>query len=312
MVGSAFADWVVRAGHEVWGTSRSPQKCRRFSERGWKPILFDWHRHPDPEFANEDRPTEAWPEVDWPEVDWVAIAVSHSPVENLPPEQSHTRGLERLFGCLPPSWSRCVYLSTTGVLAPGDSSADESPWLTESSPVDPRRPGAVAAAAAEQWLASRFGTSNKISVLRLAGLYGPGRIPNENQLRTGDPLRVDPSTFLNLIHVEDAVGVMAAVFQHSSPPALLHCCDGNPVLRREYYEEICRAIGAPPPRFAGHLRSSVGSHETKRGFGDKRVSNQLLRSSLGYAFRFPSFREGLLPLLARDAHPPAADAGTAG
>ena len=72
--------------------------------------------------------------------------------------------------------------------------------------------------------------------------------------------------------------------------------DGQPVIRREYYEFISQLGNWPRPVFET-LESNSTSNTTSRSDGNKRISNDRIQLELSYPFLFPSYREGLRSLL---------------
>ena len=82
-----------------------------------------------------------------------------------------------------PSVRKLIYLSTTGVYGEAHYEVDE---LT---PSQPSRIGPRIAVAAEQWLTQRF-KAPQLAIIRLAGIYGPGRIPLAEKLKSGEVLQV--------------------------------------------------------------------------------------------------------------------------
>jgi nucleoside-diphosphate-sugar epimerase len=268
-------------GIEVHALTRSDEKASSLIAEGFHPIIGDWYRAETiPPLENFDR---------------VLIAVSHAPVPSIPSEDTHARGLNCLIDKLTTDPQSIAYLSTTGVYAP----CNDGRWIDESSPVEPMRPGSIAALAAERWLSSHLANTRKI-ILRAAGIYGPERVPNLESLRKGLPIQVDPSSWLNLIHVDDLAEICYLAFENPNVSGVFNVADGNSVLRRDYYDFICRTIGSPVPSF--EIRE-VGSGESnrRRGEGSKRISNQRLVESLDFRLRYPDFRAGLSPLLQRTA-----------
>jgi nucleoside-diphosphate-sugar epimerase len=153
-------------------------------------------------------------------------------------------------------------------------------------------------------------------ILRAAGIYGPGRIPRLDVLINNEPIAIDPESYLNLIHVVDLAGIVAAVFDGLTPHRIYNVADGNPVRRRDYYDFIARQIGSLPPRFEFankqiqimnspvHALAKVQSDAStstpaarSRGEGSKRIRTDLLKESVPYSFQFPNFQAGLTPLL---------------
>ena len=84
------------------------------------------------------------------------------------------------------------------------------------------------------------------AILRLGGLYGPGRVPYLDQLRAGESIPAPSVGWLNLIHVDDAATIVVAVDQwlasreSSDAPHVFCVSDGAPVQRRDYYGEVAR------------------------------------------------------------------------
>jgi nucleoside-diphosphate-sugar epimerase len=184
---------------------------------------------------------------------------------------------------------RVIYISSTGVYG-----QVEGEWVDESTPCRPTREGGRAALAAEEVL--RGHPLGQCSVvLRLAGIYGPDRIPRAGDIVAGRPIDAPAEGFLNLIHVEDAARIVVAAAERDlSLPALYCVTDGHPTFRRDYYTELARLLSAPPPMFSP---PDEKSHARQRAGSDKRVSNRRMMSELAVELAYPSFREGLAAIV---------------
>ena len=79
--------------------------------------------------------------------------------------------MRNVLAALPAETGRLIYISTTGVYGPADGD-----WVDEVTPPDPQREGGRASLAAEQVLAAHP-LGQRSVILRLAGIYGPGRVP---------------------------------------------------------------------------------------------------------------------------------------
>ena len=168
-------------------------------------------------------------------------------------EEVYAGGMRNVLAALPLDIGRFIYISTTGVYGPASGE-----WVDETTPPDPRRDGGRASLAAEQVLAAHPLGARSV-ILRLAGIYGPDRVPFIKELRAGQPIPAPASGYLNLIHVDDAAEVVVeptvstGASRHcpatANPPRIYCVSDGNPVERGEYYSEVARQIGVPPPRF---------------------------------------------------------------
>lgn len=179
---------------------------------------------------------------------------------------------------------RLIYVSSTGVY--GDA---EGELIDERSECHPQREGGRLCLEAEQ-LIRESDVAPVSLVLRAAGIYGPGRIPNRSALEKSGALQVEPDSWLNLIHVED----LASVIEHASdnvlPHDLYNVADGCPVQRRDYYGYLGKTLGMAAPQFAP-IQPEGG--EPRRGSSNKRIDASQLHDECPIRFRFPSYREGL-------------------
>lgn len=206
----------------------------------------------------------------------------------------YAEGLRNVLAALPRSVERVIYISTTGVYGPADGD-----WVDETTSTNPQREGGKASLAAEQVLASHPIGSRSI-ILRLAGIYGPGRVPYIDKLRAGEPLAVPSQGWLNLIHVDDAALVVVAIDQWAAAnpvtqgPALFCVSDGHPVPRAEYYREVARRIRAAEPEF---VEPAANSPAAERARSDKRISNRQLISTIPLTLQYPDYRAGLAAIL---------------
>ncbi|MEX1223542.1 MAG: NAD-dependent epimerase/dehydratase family protein, partial [Pirellulales bacterium] len=182
-------------------------------------------------------------------------------------------------------------ISSTGVY-----SQDDGGWVDEDSPCKPKQPGGKACLAAERLLAAHE-LGRRATILRMAGLYGPGRVPRKHDILSETPIPSPGDGYLNLIHIEDAADVVLHVESRRGATRVYLVSDGAPVLRRDYYAEIARQLDAPAPRY-------VASEETGqtpgRGAADKRISNRRLTSEFAVRLRYPSYREGLSAILPQE------------
>jgi nucleoside-diphosphate-sugar epimerase len=199
----------------------------------------------------------------------------------------YANGVQNVLAALPAATKRFIYISTTGVYGPADGG-----WVDEVTPTDPRREGGQASLAAEQVIASHP-LGQRSVVLRLAGIYGPGRVPFLKELRAGEPIAAPATGWLNLIHVEDAATVVVAASETALPAAgpQIYCVsDGQPVERGEFYGEVARQIGAAPPRF---VEPDPNSPRAARAEGNRRVNNARMLADLRVQLAYPDYRAGL-------------------
>ncbi len=269
-LGSRVGQRWLAAGEEVYTITRSDEKAQEFAQQGYKPIV-----------ADVTRPATL---AKLPAVKTVLYAVGYDRQSGDSIDKVYVEGLRNVLDRLRAP-ARVVYISTTGVYGPGGGGA----WVDETSPCEPTRPGGKASLAAEQVLASHPKGSNHV-ILRMAGLYGPGRLPLATQIRAGEPVPAEPEAYLNLIHIDDAAQVAVLAAQAEQSSACYCVSDGHPVLRKDFYVELARLLEAPAPTFAS---PDVSATPTRRGSCAKRISNARLLSELPMRLEYPSYMEGL-------------------
>ncbi|OYV83421.1 MAG: hypothetical protein B7Z73_15980 [Planctomycetia bacterium 21-64-5] len=274
-LGGRVARRWLAAGDAVYAVTRRADRAPAWQQEGLRPVVADV----------TDRPT-----LDLPTADTVLYAVAHDPTSAKSHAETHVVGLTNVLDALPPTFRRLIYISTTGVY--GDC---QGQWVDEETLCQPQRPAGVACLAAERMLEAH-GYGQRAVILRLAGLYGPDRIPRIDALLAGEEIDVPQHGFLNLVHVDDAVeAVLAADEIETSLPRRYLIADGAPVERGEYYAELARLVGASPPRFRLPQRETPAY---ARATADKRISNARMLDELKLTLCYPGYREGLRTILA--------------
>jgi nucleoside-diphosphate-sugar epimerase len=200
-------------------------------------------------------------------------------------------GLQNVLEVFSAKTKRVIYISTTGVF--GDAAGD---WIDELTSAAPERDGGRASLAAERTLAAHPLGKNSV-ILRLAGLYGPGRVPFLDKLRAGEAIPAAENGHLNLIHVDDAARTVVAageLLPFDNGPRVYCVSDGQPVVRGDYYREVARQVGAQAPRF---IAPDPASPRAARAEADRRVRNTRMLSELNVSLVYPDYRAGLAAIL---------------
>ncbi|NOY43554.1 MAG: SDR family oxidoreductase [Planctomycetes bacterium] len=206
----------------------------------------------------------------------------------------YSGGMKNVLAALPASVKQFIYISTTGVFGPAGGN-----WVDENTPPNPQRDGGRASLAAEQQLASHP-LGQRSAILRLGGLYGPGRIPYLDALRAGQPIAAPSQGWLNLIHVDDAARITLAADHWlakqnpTTSPHIFCTTDGHPVVRRNYYREVAQRIAAPEPTF---VDPDPASPAAARARSDKRVRNEKMSRTFNLPLAYPTYRKGLEAIL---------------
>jgi len=191
-------------------------------------------------------------------------------------------GAANLVDCFPNA--RIIFTSSTSVYGQRDGS-----WVTEESITEPLSENAKILLEAENLVLAHKGI-----ILRVAGIYGPGRSfflrsVIERTAPSGDRI-------VNQVHRDDVASAIFFLAQRDdiTGPQIFNVIDNVPTSRSEILSWLATRLNLPAPSLSGAI-------ESKRGNSNKRVSNAKLRA-LGWAPRFPSYIEGfdfsVIPALA--------------
>lgn len=275
------ATWEAH-GMRVFAITRSESKAKEFSDAGFTPLSLDLaHATPMPQL---------------PDVDVVLWSVGFERTNGTSRQAIWIDGLQRLLDALPPRTEprRILYTSSTSVYGEGCGQD-----VDENTVPNPVSEGGIACLAAEQLLQD-FATRNCVcvSILRLAGIYGPNRLLRRiADLQSNAPITSPPDEWLNLIHVEDAVTAIDCISKLESPPSLINIVASESVTRRQYYAALAALANAPPPTFEAPLARPASQH-LRRG-GNRRVVS-VVRESLHIAYKYDSIIDGLSTAIRRD------------
>lgn len=273
-VGLRVAQQWRAAGHRVFAVTRSTDRVAELLASGIEPMVGNLLEAPQITVPQEVRT--------------VLFAVGYDRSTQASIRDVYAIAMTRAIDLLPESIERLIYISSTGVY--GNVAGDE---VDEQSPCMPTRDGGKASLAAEHVLQSGRFAARSI-ILRLAGIYGPGRIPRSGDLLAGRPIDAPARGWLNLIHVDDAARIVLLVEERASPPQIYVVSDGHPVQRADYYRELARLVSASEPKF---VTPSPDSPAAQRATSDKRVNPRRMFAELQPTLLYPNFRAGLAAIV---------------
>lgn len=273
-LGERLGRHLRHQGDQVVGTVRSARRAEFIESLGISPLIADVL---DPASLRQ-----------LPHAERVFHCVGFDRSAGSTMRTVYVDGLSNVLQALPRSVTRLVYASSTGVYG-----QTEGEWVDELSPAEATHESGRVCLEAEQ-LVRNWAKANEPSasavILRFAGLYGPGRAVRRSLLERGEVIPGDPQKYLNLIHIDDAAQAAAAALAASLPDPLYIVTDDRPVTREEYYTRMASLLGTPAPIFGP---PAVGEPESARDATNKKLSNRLIKRSLGLSLAFSDITTGL-------------------
>jgi len=265
------AAWL-EAGHEVFALTRSENNADELRTHGIQPIIGDV--------------TNCSTLKQLPDIETAFYAVGWDRTSEKSMDEVYVTGLKNVLQELEGKVNRLIYISSTSVYGQADDS-----WIDENSPTEPTTPSGKISLDAERVVWDFFPRLSSAencgaNVLRLAGIYGPGRlIGRAAALKSEKPLTTNADGWLNLIHVDDAVQAVSACETRGILSETYLVSDDRPIQRREFYEALAALVGAPPPQF------QTVENSTRQQ--SKRCSNRKIHTDLEIRLSYPTITEGL-------------------
>lgn len=220
-----------------------------------------------------------------------ALARATHLVMTAPPDETGDPFLRAHAAALPGALRWAGYLSTTGVY--GDRQGGVVDEATAPAPGQPRSIRRLAAE--DAWRAAARGRF-ALDVMRVAGIYGPGRSVLDD-LRAGHARRViKPGHAFGRIHVEDIARAVLAAMAHPPQGArVLNLTDDEPAPSADVTEYGARLLGMPPPPAIDFAEAASRMSPMGLSFWQesRRVSNAATKAALRLQWRYPTYREGL-------------------
>jgi len=180
---------------------------------------------------------------------------------------------------------RVIYLSTIGVY--GDHQGE---WIDEDTPLAPEHDRVRARVRVEEDWRERIG--DRLAVLRLGGIYGPGRNALV-ELRAGRARRiVKPGQVFNRIHVDDAAGAIMGAIRREGGGAW-NICDDEPAPPQDVIAYAAALMGMAPPPEQPFETAELSPMARSFYASNRRIRNISAKRDLGLAFAYPTYRAGL-------------------
>lgn len=271
--GLAIAREMTTVCESILGTTRTPQRLPELAAAGLKPLLY----------SGGDIPAAIAGEMKTV----THMIVSISPDNGGDPLlAAFSKGLKK--ACPRLAW--VGYLSTVGVY--GDHGGA---WVDEETGCLPvSRRSVVRLSAENGWKALCQADEVPLAIVRLSGIYGPGRNAFCN-LAAGTARRlVKPGQVFNRIHVSDIAGAVAMLAGQEAV-GIFNVTDDEPAPPQDVVAHAAMLMGVEPPPETDFQTAEL-SPMARSFYGEnKRVSNARIKAA-GYVFRHPDYRSGLSSL----------------
>jgi nucleoside-diphosphate-sugar epimerase len=227
--------------------------------------------------------------IGWPKrrLDYVVFAASANQHDEAGYRAIYVEGMRNLLRWMADHDQRprrVFFVSSTGVYGQSDGE-----WINEDSPAEASRYSGRLIREAEELA---LGAGVPATIVRLAGIYGPGREWMLRQARQGIRADETPPRYANRIHRDDAAGLLAFLLQRDAAGQPLERCylgvDDDPAPLHEVLDWLREQLEV----------TATSDEEPKRRSGSKRCSNARARA-LGWAPRYPSYKDGYAEMMSK-------------
>lgn len=276
--GLRLTERLLQSGARVRGFATRPESLRKIAAAGADALTLDLDSGIDP-------------------VDFTGELVYYS----VPPApQARDARLDRFLDAVSGPPKRLVYLSTTGVYGDRDGGR-----VDEDTPPAPQTERAARRLAAEKAVRA-WSESRGVSwcVLRLPGIYGPGRLPLD-RLRRGVPAIVPHEAMPgNRIHVIDLVtACVAAGYSEAADRRIYNVTDGSEESATTFLLRVARIARLSPPPLISRAEAMRQLSPSTRSFlaESRRVDNRRMLAELGVALEYRDLDAGIRASLAESS-----------
>ena len=280
-VGTALAEALIRQGVRVGALTRNSERAAELRGLGVSEVV----------------------EADLDGMDWIRkLSGSYDAVVNCVSSagggvdgyrKSYVEGQKRIL-----EWAETqelhsyVYTSSTSVYP-----QDGGVGVDESADTSSAGPTGQVLLESEQLIEANSDRFGSWAVLRLAGIYGPGRHFLLNQLKDGNGVIPGRGDYhMNMIHRDDIIAAIAAALSGTSPSGIYNICDDQPSTKEAVLSYLAQQLDLPVPRFDPE---NISPRLKRRGgrMPDRLISNEKAKTLLKWQPTNPSYREGYNALL---------------
>lgn len=269
--GKAIAKRFANSGKAVIGTTRTAAKFAGVEATGAKAMAFDGTLTPEIK---------------------AAFATAGKLILSISPDQGGDPVLPLLANlkAAMPKLTWAAYLSTVGVYGDHDGA-----WVDEETPCKPVSSRSFARIEAELAWQKLFSQSDiPLAVLRLSGIYGPGRNQIKTALEGGARRLIKPGQMFNRIRVEDIASATLFLAERNLS-GIFNVTDDEPAPPQDVVMFACQLSGVPVPPEQDFATAELTPMARSFYGENKKVSNAKIKA-LGFKFEHPNYRVSLQQL----------------
>lgn len=239
-------------------------------------------------------------DLDREDISALSLPADYALLYTIPPARDGDADsrLARLLARLDPLPGRVVYLSTSGVY--GDCGGEVVDEKREPRPATPRAGRRLSAERQLQEWADAHGVA--LVVLRVPGIYGPGRLGVERLRECAPVIREADAHPGNRIHVDDLVSACVAALSPARPAGLYNVADGDHRSGTWFANTVARLAGLPAPPEVSREEARRTFRESRLSFlgESRRLDNRKMREVLGVLPRYARAEDGIRASLEAD------------
>ena len=183
-----------------------------------------------------------------------------------------------------------VYVSTTGVY--GDH---KGKWVNEQSLIKGNKNiyNKYRIDAENAWLSFCKNAFITLNIVRLGGIYGPGRPKIKNSLFKN--ILIKKNHYFSRVHVFDISRLIAKILYNSNSNNFWNIVDDLPSTREKFMNRIIKLKNIKNFNFINYEENKEDLPMLKRKFweANKKVSNKKIKKEFEYSYIFPTYFSGL-------------------
>ena len=267
----ALSPRLAAEGWAISGTATTVDNAEALKRDGYEAFVFDGRSH-DPAITE-------------------ALRKSTHVLLSIPPDADGDPAL-RVYGpdiASSPSISWIGYFSSVSVY--GDSKGE---WVDEKTVPEPVTERGMRRLVAENaWIELGRANGKALVILRLPGIYGPGRSAID-QLRAGKARRIfKPGQVTNRVHVDDIATATEASLGLPTGVHVFNVTDDLPAPPQDVIAYGAELLGVPCPPATDLTDASLSPMARSFYSESKKVSNVRMKHELGVKLAYPTYVEGL-------------------